>query len=44
MWASIIGICVVQPYLLPDYLNGPTYCVFLKEMVLVLSKHVPFAV
>jgi hypothetical protein len=44
VWASVIGKCVVGPYLLPDCLNGPAYCVFLQEVLLVLLEDVPLVV
>jgi hypothetical protein len=44
VWASIIGNCVVGPYLLPNHLNGPAYCVFLREVLLVLLEDVPLVV
>jgi hypothetical protein len=44
MWAGIIGNCVVGPYLLPDRLNSPAYCVFLQEVLPVLLEDVPLAV
>jgi hypothetical protein len=36
VWADVIDSCVVGPYLLPDRLNGPAYCVLLQEMLPVL--------
>jgi hypothetical protein len=44
VWASIIGNYVAGPYLLPDCLSGPTYCVFLQEVLPVLLEDVPLAV
>jgi hypothetical protein len=44
VWASIIGNCVVGPYLLPNRLNGPAYCVFLQEVLPVLLEDTPLAV
>jgi hypothetical protein len=44
VWASIIGNCVAGPYLLPDRLNGPAYCVFLHEVLPVLLEDVPHVV
>jgi hypothetical protein len=44
MWTGIIGNCVVGPYLLPDCLNDPAYCVFLQEVLPVLFEDVPLAV
>jgi hypothetical protein len=35
---------VFGPYLLPDRLNGPAYCVFLQEVLPVLLEDVPLAV
>jgi hypothetical protein len=31
VWAGITGNRVAGPYLLPDRLNGPAYCVFLQK-------------
>jgi hypothetical protein len=44
VWAGIIGSCVVGPYLLPDRLNGPAYCLFLQEVLPVLLEDVPLVV
>jgi hypothetical protein len=44
MWASIIGNCVIGPYLLPDRLIDPACCVFLQEVLQVLLEDVPLAV
>jgi hypothetical protein len=44
MWAGIIGNCVAGPYLKPDRLSGPAYCVFLQEVLPVLLEDVPLAV
>jgi hypothetical protein len=44
VWAGIIGNCMVGPYLLPDHLNGPTYCLFLQEVLPVLLEDVPLKV
>jgi hypothetical protein len=35
---------MVGPYLLPNCLNGPTYCVFQQEVLPVLLEDVPLAV
>jgi hypothetical protein len=44
VWAGIIDNCVVGPYVLPDRLNGPAYCVFLQEVLPVLLQDVPLTV
>jgi hypothetical protein len=44
VWADIIGNCVAGPYLLPNRLSFPAYCVFLQEVLPVLLKDVPLAV
>jgi hypothetical protein len=44
VWAGITGNCVAGPYLLPDHLSGPAYCVFLQEVLPVLLEDVSLAV
>jgi hypothetical protein len=44
VWTGIIGNCVVGPFLLPESLSGPAYCVFLQEVQPLLLEDVPLAV
>ena len=44
VWAGIIGNCLLEPVLLPQYLNGETYLAFLQKMLLPLLENVPLAI
>lgn len=44
VWAGIIGDSLIGPYILPNKLNGPTYLVFLREILPELLDNVPLEV
>lgn len=41
VWAGIIDGHLIGPYILPDKLNGPTYLVFLRDILPELLENVP---
>lgn len=44
VWAGILDNYLIGPYILPNKLNGPTYLVFLRDILPVLLENIPLEI